>query len=64
MNTDEIIKSFRTSLIDTVLNLIQSDPHQWTIRPCPTCRAISNMIDKPFGCILYAQEIKLRNKKR
>ena len=39
---------------DSILSLIQEDPHQWSSRPCPTCRAIGAMIDRPFGCYLYA----------
>lgn len=41
-------------LMDAVCDLIQSDPHQWSERPCQTCRAVSSIIGKPFGCSLYA----------
>ena len=36
--------------LQRALQLIQKDPHQWTARPCPTCRTISRICGKPFGC--------------
>jgi hypothetical protein len=36
---------------EVILRLIEADPHQWSSRPCPTCRAISGIIDRPFGCV-------------
>jgi hypothetical protein len=44
-------------LMDAVLNAIQEDPHAWSMRPCPTCRTISGIIGKPFGCYEY-QRVK------
>ncbi len=35
---------------DAAFRLIEEDPHQWSSRPCQTCRAISNLIGRPFGC--------------
>ena len=43
-------------ITDTALRLIQEDPHQWSARPCQTCRSVSTLIKKPFGCVLYAQQ--------
>ena len=43
----------------TVLRLIQNDSHSWSNRPCETCRTISNIIDKPFGCYEY-QRTKIK----
>ena len=39
------------SELDRVLSLIQIDPHQWSHRPCDTCRQIAQIIGKPFGCL-------------
>ena len=44
------IEFVRTMLLNPVLNLIESDPHQWSNRPCPTCRSISVIIGQKFGC--------------
>ncbi len=40
--------------------LLQDDPHQWSERPCPTCRAIGSVVGKPFGCYVYAQQWAVR----
>jgi len=42
-------------LAQTVLDLIQADPHQWSKRPCTTCQAVSTILKKPFGCVLHAK---------
>jgi hypothetical protein len=39
------------------LGALQADPHQWSNRPCPTCRAISGLVGRKFGCYLYAERI-------
>lgn len=43
-------------LIDAITDLLYDDPHHWSTRPCPTCRTISTITKKPFGCYQYAQE--------
>jgi len=40
-------------MMDAVLRLMQDDPHQWSSRPCPTCRSVSSLVGKPFGCYEY-----------
>ncbi len=47
-------------LMDTILNLLQNDPHQWSTRGCQTCKAISSIVGHPFGCYLYAKQKKKR----
>jgi len=37
-------------LIDALVNILNEDGHQWSTRPCPTCRVITAVIGKPFGC--------------
>lgn len=37
-------------LVNAALALIERDPHQWSARPCPTCRAVSDIVGRPFGC--------------
>lgn len=37
-------------LVEQAFVLIESDPHQFSSRPCSTCDAISTMIDRKFGC--------------
>ena len=56
--TDEekVIKAAVNIILGTALDLIQEDPHQWSKRPCSTCRAVSAIIGKPFGCVIKAVE--------
>ncbi len=51
----------RKEVLEEVLDLLQQDPHQWSERPCPTCRAISQLASRDFGCSLWAIQVgKLR----
>lgn len=43
-----------------VLDLIQGDPHLWSKRPCPTCRTISEICGKPFGCTARALAVDIK----
>lgn len=57
MNEQEkIIKACANILVDTVLDVLYKDSHGWSNRPCETCRFITNIIGKPFGCYRYQQE--------
>lgn len=49
------IRAAVSALVDASLRLIQDDPHQWSERPCSTCRAVSSIVGKPFGCLVYAE---------
>jgi hypothetical protein len=37
-------------LAESVASVIERDPHHWKPRPCQTCRAISTLLGRPFGC--------------
>ena len=50
---EEAIKPAARVLVEAVLNLLQADPHHWSERPCPTCRTVSALVGRPFGCSLY-----------
>lgn len=53
--TGIILEEAKTSTtMDVILNLWQSDPHQFSNRPCATCQTISSLTGKPFGCNLKA----------
>jgi hypothetical protein len=53
--TADVLAAARV-LANAALQAIQDDPHQWSARPCPTCRAVSSLVGRPFGCYLYAQQ--------
>ena len=42
-------------IADALARLIEADPHQWSARPCQTCRAASALLDRPFGCSARAK---------
>lgn len=54
-----LIKAAARVLMDSVLILLQRDPHHWSERGCPTCKAISGIIGRHFGCYVYAHERQL-----
>lgn len=52
---EETIQAAARLLMRSALNTLYADPHQWSTRPCPTCRAISGLIGEPFGCNKFAE---------
>lgn len=49
----QMIQACARVLVKAVTCLIQSDPHQWSKRPCKTCAAVSAILGEPFGCLTY-----------
>jgi hypothetical protein len=37
-------------LAETVASVVEADPHQWSARPCQSCRVVSGLLGRPFGC--------------
>ena len=37
-------------LLDEALAALEVDNHNWSERPCSTCRAITTALGRPFGC--------------
>ena len=37
-------------LAEGVAAAIEGDPHHWSARPCQTCRVVSSLLGRPFGC--------------
>lgn len=35
---------------DAAFRAIEADPHQWSTRPCGTCRLVTALLQRPFGC--------------
>jgi hypothetical protein len=63
LSDESIIKAAANVLIITVLDLLQNDSHQWGERPCPTCRSITIILGRKFGCYLYAEQKAAQRKK-
>lgn len=53
---EEILTASVRILAAAAVELIQRDPHSWSTRPCPTCRAVSSLLSVDFGCIRYVRE--------
>lgn len=45
-----------TPIYEVVARLIETDPHQWSSRPCQTCTAVSALIGRDFGCVKVRKE--------
>jgi len=58
MNDISELRAAVRIVMEAALSIIQADPHVWSSRPCSTCRVISEMVGRPFGCILYARQRK------
>lgn len=56
MTDEEAIQKAAAIINKAALDLLQVDPHDWSTRPCQTCRAISAIIGRRFGCYQYAHE--------
>ena len=59
MNEDQIqriVQLAAKEIADAALDLIEQDPHQFSKRPCQTCRAVSRLVGRSFGCVKKAEE--------
>lgn len=45
-----IVHDIEFRVAEVIARLVEGDPHQWSTRPCATCKAISSLLDRPFGC--------------
>lgn len=49
------LASSTTSVAEMVAHRFEADPHQFSTRPCATCRDISTALGRPFGCVAKRQ---------
>jgi len=49
-------KVFNTLVYKSINDIIYSDPHQWSTRHCQTCKSVTAIIGKPFGCYRKMEE--------
>lgn len=56
MTTDaDALRATVEIVTKAILDMLQEDSHPWSARPCSTCRAVSSMVGRPFGCYEYAR---------
>lgn len=48
------LRAMAATLFDGALSVIEADPHQWSARPCASCRVVGGIVGRNFGCYLYA----------
>ena len=61
VDAEKIVKAAASVLAPAGLELIYADSGDWSMRLCGTCRVISAMTGKPFGCYRYQAEHKKKN---
>jgi hypothetical protein len=42
-------------LLDAVLGALEVDGHVYGSRPCQTCRFVSGVAGRSFGCVAFAE---------
>ncbi len=42
--------------MEAAMNLLYMDSHNWSTRPCATCREVSKALNISFGCVRKAKE--------
>jgi hypothetical protein len=46
----EAVRAAASLILEAALRVLDEDGHQWSSRPCSTCRFVSSVYGKPFGC--------------
>lgn len=54
-NEPTVARPIEPVVMYTILDLLQTDPHQWSTRPCSTCKKITSLSKRNFGCDLYRE---------
>lgn len=44
-------------ILAAVLTVLEEDPHQFSTRPCQTCKVVSSLAGRPFGCAAKAKKM-------
>lgn len=53
MSDDPLMDAARV-LMESALSVIDGDGHMFGTRPCESCRIITSLRGKPFGCVRVA----------
>lgn len=53
----QIVKAAANVLLESVADIIDEDPHMWGTRPCSTCKFVSTIVGRPFGCTRKALRV-------
>lgn len=61
MREKDLIQASACLIAKSALSLFVNDQHRWSTRHCVTCRTISELLDEPWGCSLYAIKQKQKD---
>jgi hypothetical protein len=45
-----VVGRFELRIAELLARLVEADPHVHGPRPCASCKTISGLLDRPFGC--------------
>lgn len=48
--TLDIAAAIAQQLAEAVARVVEADPHHFSPRPCPSCRTISGLLGRAYGC--------------
>lgn len=48
---DEIPGIMSSTRVETILQVLEADPHAFSERPCSTCESVSALLGRAFGCV-------------
>lgn len=51
-----VVSAAALLLVDAALRLIEGDSHEFGSRPCVTCRTVSSLVGRSFGCVAFAEK--------
>lgn len=52
------IRGTASIVVEAILRLLDEDPHDFTSRPCQTCRAVTSLAGRAFGCVRVAKSME------
>lgn len=55
-DTEAAVRAAVRFSVDAVARVLDGDPHNWSARPCETCRLVTSVLGRPFGCDRVRQE--------
>ncbi|KKN55596.1 hypothetical protein LCGC14_0580680 [marine sediment metagenome] len=59
--SEKMMKMCVNVLFESIIEVLYADPHQWSTRPCITCKTVTSITGKPFGCDRYREEKEKRS---
>ncbi len=54
---EAVEQSVERTLLNQTLEIMSNDMHTVSSRPCQTCKVISNILGKPFGCYKFQKRM-------